>query len=565
MNSAFYTTTRLFLKRAWAGALLAVGTLVLGPLLYRIVFVSPQPGVSVGSQELLSLHIFYLVCSWIFFLAVGFYAIQGSQKICMGLPVRSTAIATWMMLATVSLVVLLQLVTNGAYRVLFFDQHWLSEYWPLLGPLLFLITLILVSHAIYWGLYAVSFTRAFCWTVSIVGLFWWFISRYFPNGFRADAVSWKHVTLEEFFTLFIVSMAAWYWGTREFANVRSGIAVPSTHWQAMRRWWDSLMSGAVSERNAVPASVRSSLSRLHWRDSCKRAVIVYGTLFGIVVLVVNLALRQAFGSTLHQYLDGFLAITLTFSVIAAVLAGIQIGDGICAPGRTEMKQFLATAPLPDHDFYQPLLLNLFKSMISIFLMIQSGMLFSIVMLPLLDGLAIFNADLADLSGTILKYAVYYLFCFWIINANLISIFWTGRTWFIYGLIGGSLGLFGLFIAFGAFLEHYSIHRLGPRTYSPFMYFLIFVFLSGALLLLGSTVLAYITACRKKLIRVSTCLIAFVLWVIGVSLAFYFLNSPPTRPDHVVDLCAILFFVSLCTQFLTPFASIPLALRWNRHR
>jgi hypothetical protein len=212
MNAALVTTTRLFLKRAWAGALLAVSALVLCPLMYRLVFA--EPGRMFAQEDLFGVNIMYLILSSILFLAVGYNAIQGTHKICMGLPVRSTPIATWMMLATVSLVVVLQLVTNGAYRLLFFDAHWLSEYWPLLGPLLFMVTVILVSHAIYWGLYAVSLTRIVCWTCLVIGMCWWFVARYYPEGFQARAISWKHVTLSEFVTLLVVSVGAWYFGTR---------------------------------------------------------------------------------------------------------------------------------------------------------------------------------------------------------------------------------------------------------------------------------------------------------------------------------------------------------------
>ncbi|MFK7777214.1 MAG: hypothetical protein QM501_03680, partial [Gimesia sp.] len=354
-------------------------------------------------------------------------------------------------------------------------------------------------------------------------------------------------------------------GTREFAKVRSGTAVPSPQWQQMRRWWDATITGTVSERNATPLSIRSSLAQLHWRDSCQHAVIVYGTLFGITVLALNLTMNQSFGSTLLQYLDGFLQITVTFSVIAAVLSGIQIGEGICVSGRTEMKRYLAAAPLSDHDFSQTMFWNLFKTMISIFLMIQFGLILSLVIILFLEGPSALNAGLADAVILILKYAVYLLCGFWIINTNLVSVFWTGRTWFIHGLIGGILGLFGLFIGVLSYLELTYRHRVGSSAYFVYMYFLIFVFLTASLLILGGTALAYVAACQKKLIRVSTCIIAGVLWVIGFSLAYYFLYSPPTRPNDVAGLSAFLFFVSLCTLFLTPFATIPLALSWNRHR
>jgi len=211
--------------------------------------------------------------------------------------------------------------------------------------------------------------------------------------------------------------------------------------------------------------------------------------------------------------------------------------------------------------------NLVKVMSSIFLMLQTGLLLAFVTLLVLEGPTVFNADLADAAVIILKYSFYYAFCFWIINTNLISVFWTGRTWFIYGLIGGGLVLFGLFIGVAAFLEHASPHFPGSSAKFVFKSLLVYVFLSLSLLILGGTVFAYVTAYRKKLIRVSTCLIAGVLWGIGVSIAYYFLYSPPTgrSPGYFVTLFSQLFFVALGTLLLTPFATIPLALSWNRHR
>ncbi|HBL45414.1 MAG TPA: hypothetical protein DDZ90_18700, partial [Planctomycetaceae bacterium] len=191
-------TTRNFCKRARLGALLAVGTLVLGPLISRMIMRLQGLSLEHLEQNVFDYHFAYLGVSYIFFLGVCLQALAGSEKFCLGLPVSSTSIATWMMLSMVGLVVALQLVTNGLYRVLFFDDRWLADYWPLLGPLLFMVTLILVGHAAYWSLHAPSLTKFTFWSAAIVALFWWFISRYFPNGYYQKIVPWRAVTLGEF-------------------------------------------------------------------------------------------------------------------------------------------------------------------------------------------------------------------------------------------------------------------------------------------------------------------------------------------------------------------------------
>ncbi|MFI4848240.1 MAG: hypothetical protein ACIAZJ_04040 [Gimesia chilikensis] len=563
MNAALVTTTRLFLKRAWAGALLAVSALVLCPLMYRLVFA--ESGRMFAQEDLFGVNIMYLILSSILFLAVGYNAIQGTHKICMGLPVRSTPIATWMMLATVSLVVVLQLVTNGAYRLLFFDAHWLSEYWPLLGPLLFMVTVILVSHAIYWGLYAVSLTRIVCWTCLVCGMCWWFVARYYPEGFQARAVSWKHVTLSEFLTLLVVSVGTWYFGTREFARVRAGLATHSPHWRHLQNWYESVVTGAATSGRSETLSVSTSLSRLHWRDGCQRTVLNCGMVAGAAVWVVNLITMTGFGSTLHQWADGFLVIVAVFGVLAAILSAFQIGESVCVPGRKEMKAFLATAPLSDREFCHTLFRNLIRSVVTIFLLTEAGLLMTIVTLFFVKGPALLDWNLVRVGGTLLIYGCIYLFAFWIIAANVISLFWTGRTRFIFGVIGSILAGFALIVGVGSYLSDAYSRKLVILSFSVFECFLLGVFLCVALLIWGGTAFAYLVAFQKRLIRGSTVVAALILWVTGVAIYFGVIESPLLNQRHYEQFFFQLLLVALCTLSLTPIATIPLALCWNRHR
>ncbi|MDF1746239.1 MAG: hypothetical protein P1V19_21240, partial [Gimesia sp.] len=265
MSSALYVTTKGFFKRAWLGALLAVGALVLVALLVRV---KPQfDGMNLGysNEDFIGSHFVYLGLSWVLFLAVCLHALTGLQQIFLRLPVSSRVIATWFMLTMAGLVILLQLVTNGVYHMLFSDEQRFVYYWTVLGPLLFITTLIFVSHAIFWSMHAPSITRLTVGISLIVAMFWWFFSRYYPDVINKQIVPWNHVTLSEFAIMQVLCVASWFQGTRAFGQVRAGTAVASRSWDEMVSWWNNLRTKTEAEIPMGPSALRSSLARLHWR------------------------------------------------------------------------------------------------------------------------------------------------------------------------------------------------------------------------------------------------------------------------------------------------------------
>ncbi|HCO22421.1 MAG: hypothetical protein CME31_10500 [Gimesia sp.] len=580
MSSIFYATTKQFCKRAWFGAVLAVGALVMGPLLIVLFlkFNGLQPGQM--EQSYFDFHFAYLGVSWVFFLGVCLHAFSGSEKYCLGLPVSSASIATWLMLAMAGFVVVLQLLTNGLYRLLFFDEHWLTNYWPLLGPLLFMVTLILVGHCLFWSVHAPSFTKTFLGGALMFGMLAWFVSRYYPNGFKSDIVPWNCVTLGEFVTMQLTCLAAWYQGTRAFAEVRAGTAVPSPAWERMKVWWNALLTGAIPEQSAVPFSPRSSLVRLHWRDSCQQSVIVGGGVFGLLSLMFNLLIGTRLNSeptALRDVLEGFVAMSTILTLAAAVTAGAILGLGICSTGRTEMKRCLAMAPLTDSDFNATLFANMVKVLVWSILIVQSALLLSLIFTAVLygaDTLSVLQVtgflgngsnSLSDMllylfgENGFLCHTLVTLIGFWIIAANIVSVLWTGRTWFIVSAIGVCFG--GLFF--------YSMMISLLEAFFPRQYLAELVIISMLLILyfliLGGTLVAYLTARRRQLISKTRFLGAGLLWsfaVMGVLVTL--LSMAPHYPFRTMcgEFCV---FSALGALILAPFATIPLALSWNRHR
>ncbi|QDU53411.1 hypothetical protein [Gimesia panareensis] len=564
MTTALYVTTKQFCKRAWLGALLSVGTLVLGPLLFVLLMRMQGLSLDYMEHDLTGYHFAYLGLSWVCFLGVCLHAQSGCQKLCLSLPVISRVIASWMMFTMVGLVVMLELLTSGAYRMLFFDEHWLADYWPLLGPLLFIVTLILVGHCLFWLMQAPSFTRVGVGLAVIAGMFYWFVSRYYPQGFEAKLVPWNRVSLGEFVSLQLVCVAAWYQGTRAFADYRSGIAVPSPAWERMTLWWNGLLTGAIPDQPLVPLSRSDTLAKLHWRDSCHRAVIFAGILFGCMELGIVLAI----GTRLHleqgdlfEAAEGCMMITLMNSFIASILVAFLLGDGICAPGRPEMRRYLAIAPLVDQELNRRLFRNLIKTCVCILAIIFGVLLLSLAMNALLWGPALLQACFYRLFTRIYFFIqpVQAVAGFWILAANAISVLWTGRTWFINTTVGVVFGGLIFYIISINLLETYFRNFLLSEYIISGMLLLVYA------LIVGGTFAAYAAARYQGLISKIKTLVCFSIFSLALGGIAVGILREGWQYDRPAPWAMFFIYSALLALLLAPFATIPLALRWNRHR
>ncbi|HAH49468.1 MAG TPA: hypothetical protein DCM07_32450, partial [Planctomycetaceae bacterium] len=149
------------------------------------------------------------------------------------------------------------------------------------------------------------------------------------------------------------------------------------------------------------------------------------------------------------------------------------------------------------------------------------------------------------------YSVNTLACFWTIAANVISVFWTGRSWFYYLVIGSIIGCFGLFVFIVNFTDRFFYSR--NINYLQMAFFLVL-----ALLIFIGVVTAFITACRRGLVKVSTARIVGGLWLIG-SLAAIWLKFPSMKGrEEMMAFCLYVFLLSLYALAFAPFATIPLA-------
>lgn len=555
MTHMLYVVTQTFVKRAWWGALLAICMLVLGPLALRGLILLVEGPIESGAFRPFSFHFAFLATSWLVFLSVCLQALQGVKKIIFGLPLSSASIASGLMFITIGTVVFLSLVTNGLYRIVFFDENWLSDYWPVLGPTLFIATLMMVGHCAYWNLHARSFGRLLFWIGFIVAIFWWFISRYNPDGFSGKIVPWSNVTLSEYVTLQFVFVMAWVYGIVSFARVRAGTAEPSLHWNRFEFWLNQLSSGTLNETHDIPISKSSALARLHWRDSCRRAILLV-LFLGSIALFLNL-IQFTYFDTLRMEnqtaKESPMVVTMMFLFFSAISIFLILGEALSTRNMIEMKGYLAIAPLSDQVFSAVLVRNLIKCVVlTILVFALLSFLVSYFIAVLYYGFDVINNHwnwLVNHDSKVLFVAVpvLVLIGFWAGIANSLSLFWTGNQWFSVSVFFTIIGLL-----FSGFLISIVLIPESMRA----------SFLHGEFLLLtcciwSGTFIAFVNAHRKELINSTTIWTAVVFCLLMPLIFWGFWKTDQT----IVRL----FLSSLLVLVVTPFATIPLAVSWNRHR
>ncbi|QDV21298.1 hypothetical protein Pan153_59860 [Gimesia panareensis] len=555
MSSAFVMTTRLIWKRAWQPALCCVVAFVLFPyvILKGIAVAEGAEGrVHIDLFKFGFLFGYYMFLSSSVFLGISVAMTIDFQKYFLRLPIPSRTIASGMMFTAVTLFLSMQLLTNGFYRLLFFDQNWLSDYWPLMGTLMFLVTLTLVGYAVFWLMQAPSLTRL-CASVSfIAGMLVWFFARFYPDGFGGAVVPWARVTPGEGAAMLGVSLGAWYLGTVAFAQIRSGTAVPSSAWESCKQSWKTLAVGASSERETDQhtQTAIATLKQVHWRDSCRSAVLI-GVVLAGVTFFCNLAAFFVWAKPgENQRFFTYLAVvflTGLFLQIAVAALMIKLSTSISLKAYMPMKDYWATIPLSDRELAAALLKNVLKTLTFVFLVIIIvGVIGSYLLFALIQEQGVISSDWQFLvEHQLVKAAIYqvvfFLLIFWSGYLNFTAVCWLPRP---------CVGWWVLLALPVLLIISCSVSELLPVLWTP-------LFLLDACLIWGVTVLTFLHAYRSRLIGGKTIWLSAFFYLL-ISISFWNFWDSDLFSDRVLSSALLVFTV-------LPFATIPLAVYWNRHR
>ncbi|QDU53416.1 hypothetical protein [Gimesia panareensis] len=586
MGTALAVTTKMLWKRTWLPVLFWSGVFVLIPFTFLRIeqYLAGPVGWRCGNRSFDEYVFYYILYLWwtsFISISVGVETTKGFRKFLLGLPLSSRTIASGIMFTVVALFITMQLVIYGLYRLLILEKVVSRDFWPMTGPLSFSVTLILVGYCFYWLLQIPSLPRLLAAIILVPGMLVWFVARFFPNGFSEGLESWNRVAPGEWGTMLGVSLGAWYLGTVAFAQVRAGSAVPGPVWERLREWWKTLTVGTASDIPTSQPSLTAMLAQVHWRDSCQRAVMTAGVLAGLVQLATsglfgvlmysnNAYLREISSDSFMMNLVGMLvAISTFFCCISFTVIVDLLGFGISNKGLEEMKLFLAQAPVSDRTLNRILTRNLLRTFGYTYLINQVVLLICLCVVAAFYGRQTFSALLH--SGFFHeRFSIHTLLLLggvWLIATNVVAAQWSGRI----RLISVAALCLALLIFIGmvanALLKHYSGNYFLIRASTSAMLFLIY------LPLLWGIFLAYRTACRKQLltrrqVRLALsgwCISAIVLLFFSFGLFVYFNEFPQTETIWFVTFEFWMVTSGLCALFLLPFATIPLAVSWNRHR
>lgn len=415
--------------------------------------------------------------------------------------------------------------------------------WPLLGPALFLATALACALTAIWSFEGNVLGQLAACTATSIPLIDWFSRCYGATLISGCKVMWQSPSAVEVITLAGISAAAYALAVVGVTRTRRG---DLWDFAEVGMWWDRRLA-----RGPAASSFSSPKAALLWSEWREK----FGPLPACFVALVVLA---ALGTWSAGYMPtkemlGFVCgmpIMLLMMVMPLVY-GLVLGNCGKEPA-IGMKHVLATRPVSDEFLARILLCNCATALLwawGTWLVAMAAAL----------GLAYLSQDrvetlrqltLASFNRwkDVLPIALVPA-ASWTFTALMATITATGRRWFYSAVL---FGLFGLVLAFVAIKAFVSPSAFGVLS-------TMWLVLSGGLYLAG-TAWAFMAAIRRGLISGGVVVPAVAAWVV-VSIVMVFAWPRPLEGTGVW-LWHMLGFLSLG---ILPFAAMPLAVRWNRHR
>ncbi|QDT24192.1 hypothetical protein HG66A1_60240 [Gimesia chilikensis] len=555
MADGLLRVTTYSLRTYWRSVFVITLLLVLPPLVLRSL---PPEGIQFLNRLLfiplpaatLDGHLFFVAFSGFLFLVLGLNVLDRAQKSITRIPVATAEIVSGLILTSLIITVVVSLVSVAVYRQFIFGEARFNERWPVLGPTLFLSTMVVVMHCAFWHLKALGVFRLIFWPYFCAGAIGWFVTRYSPGESPGYFVPWKQVTPVEFLTMSVVFIAAWFGAIRSCALVRCGVAVPTLTWERLKKELDDLKRRTLIARRKHPDSISAGVAQLYWLDSC-RTLILLIALLGCLVFFINLVFfidHTTQGEIeLNPFMSPMFGISAIYSIQAAIaILFVGLINSLAKRKDHQMKGYLAGVPLSDRELSAVLLRCILKCVIlSLLFVVILGLAGSYVAFVLLQGTDVIRQCWQSMvafeaKGEIVVFAGYALLAYWIFVANSISFFWMISSRFSENVI--------------LLLPLLLIAAVCGIFYPAFGFILLLLF---ALLSWSATVIAYIQAYRTSLIGSQIIWLAALFCLIVPAFYWNFWNYS--------ELPLKLFRSSSLVLAITPFATIPLAVSWNRHR
>ncbi|WP_425617909.1 hypothetical protein NA78x_001599 [Anatilimnocola sp. NA78] len=416
--------------------------------------------------------------------------------------------------------------------------------WPLFGPALFLSATLACALATVWSCEGSVVAQLTGCVATCLPLTLWFTRCYGGKWMGDYRHMWYSPTALEVLTLGGITAAAYVVAILGVNRVRRGDML---QFAALHAWWEKFRATSYTAQ-----SFSSPLRAQIWFESRRSFSILPPCLVALFLLYM-LILRAGGWIETAKMLEVMYILPLTvLTGVLPLVFGIVLGN--CSHGKiwSTMNHGIATRPVTDRLLATAMLGNAALTLLQTWgvwllgLTASAGWAYAVSSRD--DLVRTFFPATRDLSHWLVPVVGLPLIS-WTITGLMMSLTATGRQWlWSLALFSG----FSLLIAFVLVKDYVSPELFRDLVSGWFL-------LSGLLALVG-TAWAYIAALRKGLVATNTTIAAVAVWFV-LSLLLVSLD----RPRDISHIPWLVQCWGLVTLSMLPFAALPLAVRWNRHR
>ncbi|MEO2025718.1 MAG: hypothetical protein ABGZ23_07535 [Fuerstiella sp.] len=522
---------------AYAAVLVAIIVPWLGWALTGFVEMSPDGQV----HARFSFYFSYVGIALFFYGAASGAAIVEMPKFSRLHPVSSRLLATYFWLVPPCLIMLLNVISQLGYRIVF------GSTWPIMTTTVCLGTFATVMTAGGWWL-TTFLWRRLAVVLLCVGM-WvaWFADHFYGDGWDAPMTAWHRFTGVDLAVIATTLLVTWCITLFRLKQFRCGETDAS---RLVARIEETPYMMAADDRalTLVPLpDAPTALLDMEWTRNRHIVRWMSGIIIGLFAILAVFAWRSG-----RNHIEDILVLLSLSSGYIGFAMGAWLGGEMWATRSGELKSIHSTLPFSDAQLGSLLLRAWLKVTTVSWLMVFGAVLFLLVMCGIVTGVAntteqIRNLWLVRQLGwlTILVVPAASFLLAWTSLGITGSVVLTGRRW-----LGFSAIITVPTIVILVLVIYTYFGEPGQRFASALLLCLV------VLVACGGTACVYANAVVRRLLttnQVFVCAVAVVLLC-----ATTWVATPST-----------IYWKSLWTALVclsaAPIASMPSALAWNRHR
>jgi hypothetical protein len=416
--------------------------------------------------------------------------------------------------------------------------------WPLIGPALFLATASACSLVAIWSLEGSQLGQLTACCGVLVPLGIWFSRCYGSRIFGEWNQMWRDPSASELLTLLALCMAAYAVGVVNVARTRQGDFVT---FQSLRALWER----AVNMWRRTPPRFASPFAAQVWMEWNQNLCVTpaIGTaLLGILLVTLRLIGQiDAIGLLELTFL-----LTLGLQVyVMPLIFGLILGNRRGHQQLQGMAHWLATRPISDSLHARAMLVNCGCLVLSSWLVWLAFIVLAAAVVFLMgEASAIMRALQSPQGGWRMMVATALLgpASAWSLLAGMTALVATGRSRLWIGVLMTGLGLLISYILVCTNLPHHVVATMNHVAG-----------ILGGLTLMAMTLATFAVALQQRLISKSLAAVAGIAAIAGAAVVFVFM------PEQSRSGPLLFWSLGCLTLFFFPFAAMPVAIYWNRHR